>query len=371
VTDEHPGSVVLRTPIGGRRILDLRLGEALPRICGAVLGDRPAWYPCGSLSRGSNAAAPIVLSRREGGYRVGGKEHLSNEAEGLHKSNAQSTDGACLFHYFEEYKANSCCYRWQGKKDPRKDHTKIYKNYLLASQKQRLAQRGIAAGFLKTNQYATEKGGVYPPALSYDKQLALPTNRGDWDLDGPRRKVRSPAASPSDSKAWIKKDKNFTTAYWPYWNNAHHLIPKALFRDRIEAIEDAEVRTLVEIGLFRGEYNINYYKNVVFLPMDEEVARALCLPRHLTLQGPAVEKTGADYADHSLYTAVVKSKLQIVVNGFVAAMAPLTSDFCEGVKTAKLSKEQLEALSESCFQKIRGFGRTNAGAPLNDIPSIP
>jgi hydrogenase expression/formation protein HypE len=33
VTDEHPGMVVLRTPIGGDRILDLPFGEALPRIC--------------------------------------------------------------------------------------------------------------------------------------------------------------------------------------------------------------------------------------------------------------------------------------------------------------------------------------------------
>jgi hydrogenase expression/formation protein HypE len=33
VTGDHPGRVILRTPIGGRRILDLPFGEALPRIC--------------------------------------------------------------------------------------------------------------------------------------------------------------------------------------------------------------------------------------------------------------------------------------------------------------------------------------------------
>jgi hydrogenase expression/formation protein HypE len=33
VTAEHPGFVALRTPIGGRRILDLPFGESLPRIC--------------------------------------------------------------------------------------------------------------------------------------------------------------------------------------------------------------------------------------------------------------------------------------------------------------------------------------------------
>jgi hydrogenase expression/formation protein HypE len=33
VTETHPGIVLLRTPIGGDRILDLPFGEALPRIC--------------------------------------------------------------------------------------------------------------------------------------------------------------------------------------------------------------------------------------------------------------------------------------------------------------------------------------------------
>jgi hydrogenase expression/formation protein HypE len=33
VTEAHPGIVLLRTPIGGDRVLDLPFGEALPRIC--------------------------------------------------------------------------------------------------------------------------------------------------------------------------------------------------------------------------------------------------------------------------------------------------------------------------------------------------
>ena len=33
VVDEHPGMVLVRTGIGGRRILDMPLGELLPRIC--------------------------------------------------------------------------------------------------------------------------------------------------------------------------------------------------------------------------------------------------------------------------------------------------------------------------------------------------
>jgi len=33
VTDEHPGRVILATPIGGRRFLDMPLGDPVPRIC--------------------------------------------------------------------------------------------------------------------------------------------------------------------------------------------------------------------------------------------------------------------------------------------------------------------------------------------------
>jgi len=32
-TEEHPGRVALRTPLGARRILGMLVGEQLPRIC--------------------------------------------------------------------------------------------------------------------------------------------------------------------------------------------------------------------------------------------------------------------------------------------------------------------------------------------------
>ena len=33
VTESHPGRLVLRTPLGARRIVDMLVGEQLPRIC--------------------------------------------------------------------------------------------------------------------------------------------------------------------------------------------------------------------------------------------------------------------------------------------------------------------------------------------------
>ena len=33
VTDQHPGIVVSKTGIGGTRVVDMQIGEQLPRIC--------------------------------------------------------------------------------------------------------------------------------------------------------------------------------------------------------------------------------------------------------------------------------------------------------------------------------------------------
>jgi hydrogenase expression/formation protein HypE len=33
VTEQHPGVVVARTGIGGTRVMDMQIGEQLPRIC--------------------------------------------------------------------------------------------------------------------------------------------------------------------------------------------------------------------------------------------------------------------------------------------------------------------------------------------------
>jgi hypothetical protein len=297
-------------------------------------------------------------------------EHLSDAAKGLHDSVDKSTDGACLFHYYESHRENSCSYRWQGRQDPREDHTNIYANYPLASEKSKLRERGIVRDHLRTMQYDTKAGGQNPADTCYAKTLALPEQPKDWDLDGPERQRPIPAARPGKVKRFIRPNKNFTTATWPYWNNAHHLIPKALFRERIAEIEDEKLRTLVEVGLFRGRYNINHYKNVIFLPMDQEVAQVLQLPRHLTLQGPAAVKTGADYADHTEYTARVEDELQPIVDAFARSMRSKAKNLCKGVKTARLSRQRLEQLSETCFKKVTGFGKKKPGAPLNDMPRL-
>jgi hydrogenase expression/formation protein HypE len=33
VVEEHPGFVMMKTPVGGTRVVDMLSGEQLPRIC--------------------------------------------------------------------------------------------------------------------------------------------------------------------------------------------------------------------------------------------------------------------------------------------------------------------------------------------------
>ncbi|MGC3999321.1 MAG: AHH domain-containing protein [Anaeromyxobacter sp.] len=159
----------------------------------------------------------------------------------------------------------------------------------------------------------------------------------------------------------------------PDWNNAHHLIPKATFADAIMDVEDPEIRDLVSVGLHRGQYNINHYKNMLFLPMDQEVAQVLRLPRHLTLNGPADVHVPSDYADHEHYTAEVVRGLDPVIRDFEqhASQARGTPpDPCKAMETIQITKEKLERLSEQCFQGVVAFGGTSPGASLNDIGSL-
>ena len=297
-------------------------------------------------------------------------EHLASSEHPEHIPVEGSTeDGACLFHNEPKYKPVSCSYRWQGKQEKRPNHVKVYRNYPVANLKQKVLQRGIENDYLRTMQRETKKGGQCPAQTSYDAKLKLPEERGDWDLDGPSRFRPSPAAAPTKAKKYIPPTRNFTTAFWPYWNNAHHLIPKGHFAGRIMAIKDPDLRELVTVGLFRGKYNINHFKNVIFLPMDEEVGMLLRLPRHLTLDGDASVKTPGDFADHTEYTARVDDGLEPVIDAYVeeARAARGDSKKCEIMKTITLSREQLERLSEQCFTRIVSFGKESAGASLNDL----
>lgn len=299
-------------------------------------------------------------------------QHIPTNEKGVHKSSGNKDAGACLLHNVSRYQADSCSYRWQGKEEPRKPHQKVYKNY--PTDKAGRAKRGIKGATIKTMQRTSaESGNLVPAAVYYDATLDAP-GPGDWDLDGPGAASQSPSAKPN--KAWktIPKGENFTTAYWPYWNNAHHIIPKAMLKDVIMAIGDKDVRALVIVGLQKALYNVNQYKNVIFLPMDEEVGMMLRLPRHLTLDGSSSVADPQPFANHIEYTALVQKGLQPIIDDLAdkADDARAGKKLCQAKKDIKLSKIKLENHSEKCWKAIVDFGKTKAGAgaPIVDMPPI-
>lgn len=303
----------------------------------------------------------------------GNGEHLPRDDHPMHVSHAGVEGGACLFHVEGTYKDNSCSYRWQGKHDPRASYTRVYRNYPLRTGQAALARRGIVGrDHVNTMQRITRSGNTLPQEEYYSDTLRLPEERGDWDLDGPKRGRTLPSPAKNAATGWgeIGPGQNFTTAYWPYWNNAHHLIPKALFRKRVaQDIEDVAIRELVQAGLFRATYNVNHYVNVIFLPMDEEVGQVLHLPRHLTLNGEA-DVHRKDYTDHVTYTGHVRTGLNSVVRSFEREAGKAAEKACDAKKTIRLAKRKLERISEQCFRHITAFGRASPGKSLNDIGPV-
>lgn len=302
--------------------------------------------------------------------------HVPSNDPGVHKSVGGLDGGACLDHNEGGYKKNSCCYRYQAKNEPRGGkYVDVYKDYVLKGDapglRKRIARfrRDGAGDTLKTNQYGTEKGGVYPADSQYSDTLALPEQAGDWDLDGPKRQLGSVAKAKSAKQKRIDPGKNFTKAYWPYWNNAHHLISKATFAEKVATIAELDTRKLVQVGLLRALYNVNHHKNVVFLPMDEEVGQLLLLPRHLTLGGASVDPDPNPFFDHQRYNQLVDGKLNDVVNAYSDEVrkARKGKKLCDVVKVVSLSIDRLEALSESCFESIRN---AKPGAPLVDMKRL-
>jgi hypothetical protein len=161
---------------------------------------------------------------------------------------------------------------------------------------------------------------------------------------------------------------------WPYWNNAHHLIPKGTLKASINEVgeEDSDLREFIVGGLLNAKYNVNHWINVVILPMDREVGRLLKLPRHLILEDETVLDGKTEKFDHTAYGDLVKKKLDSIMKGFKDKFKPDDPNKCEAWKTAKLSKTKLVNLSKKCFRSITVFGKTKrgAGAPLSELPSL-
>ena len=208
---------------------------------------------------------------------------------------------------------------------------------------------------------------LYPGGYAF--QIALPENKGDWYVGGP---LAEKSLRKASGRGYVPKGRNFEHMLWPYWNNAHHLIPKgtlnSLLNDKKE-IPDWRARKLIRSALLLAKYNVNHFKNVMLLPMDKEVGIVLRLPRHLVLadETTIVEKKAK--FDHIGYNTNVATALKKVIADYKAACDRELAKSCIEPDFS-LSKAKLERLSKSCYDTIISFGQTSGGRAISEMPQI-
>ena len=268
--------------------------------------------------------------------------------------------GACLTGHLYDFKnkknKKSCNYRWQcyvGKNAEDRLHS-----YETSDDPRVRYRTGITVTNPKDN------------LINYCFYLPKP-QAGDWHIGGPYRDITR--RTFAGEKITIGKGKNFTGWVWPYWNNAHHIIPKGTLRKEIEA-QGTELSNIIQKALLKAKYNVNHKINMVFLPMDKAVGSILKLPRHLNFRA---------LKSHPVYDAYVKGELKYE-DETLSGLQKIISDFKEiaqkakdaadpkdhEIPNAKLSKRKLEKLSKDLLQIILDWGEAGTGDSLDEEADV-
>jgi len=269
------------------------------------------------------------------------KTHFFDINADLHDPVEGTEGGACLVghegDYINKKNAYSCNYRYQAV-ERAKSHKEIKK--YLHSYNDVIDQ--IAVQYpdnIPTLARDCEKG-IFP--AGYSMKIPVP-QKHDWDIEGPPKDLQR-----SYGEKIIAKH-NFTRQIWPYWNNAHHLIPKGILKKNIVA---DEIGPLMEKGLLTEKYNINHGINMLFMPMDLEVGKILDMPRHIQAKAGDDKRVKASCTSHPVYDKMVEeidNGLKEIIKGYRKAIGNVenctTPDF-------KLDKKKLESLSERLLDMI-------------------
>lgn len=287
---------------------------------------------------------------------MGDAKHIDypDQEKGHDCIDKSTENGACLTGHVGQYQKRSCAYRWQAHEVSKAERRDIYHRYA-----ESIEQGHRTQGFIPTSRYMSAAGNPQPAYYAFELDIPKP---GDWDLDGPRQSFRRRGVTK------VEKGKNFTKDHWPYWQNAHHMIPKSLFNGLVNQTDEAlpGCAALIRGSLLSAKYNINHKINMIILPMDKEVAKILGLPRHLTLKEPG---RTPDCTDHKVYTSKVEKRLKAIIDGYKKIVSEAKAEDHDNPKPT-LDKKKLEKLSRDCYQTILQFGMLNAGEPLDAIPAI-
>lgn len=201
--------------------------------------------------------------------------------ERLHRQTNDYDGGACLTHCEGQYVAgNSCSFRWQAVYRAQHEDLDIYKDDF------RLGRARLSRG------HARELMA---------QGAAVPASR------------QGPAG---DSDATDVIGLPFKTAFSPWPNNAHHLLPVGVILNAIEATTTSKPRLAVRIiqDLLSNKYNINHHINMMILPQQAKVSHRLGLPTHPSLK--ANPSVGPAVAFHKDYSAKVQDKVALILKPY-------------------------------------------------------
>ncbi|NVI96686.1 AHH domain-containing protein [Myxococcus sp. AM009] len=218
---------------------------------------------------------------------------------------------------------------------------------------------------LQTSAYRANKGGMTPDR--YCAHLDIP-EPGDWDIGGPPRAIKR--RTFAKGKVRIPAGYNFTQDTWPYWNNAHHLIPKGTL-DSVIQKQEAKVSNMIQKALLKARYSINHKKNMLLIPQDREVAALLNLPRHIQLKDDDTSSLPATCTDHPVYNDMVdrmNTGLDKIIKDYKNICDQAKEDEHETPDT-ELDKSRLENLSTELLELILSWGRTGGTGPSLDKKS--
>lgn len=270
------------------------------------------------------------------------EKHIFEENAKGHHPEKGTEGGACLTGHMTRH-ANfrgkcSCNYRYQALEQA-KSHSKI-KERLHSYNKKLMGLHIEYVNGIPTLGEWKESGIFFPQ--KYSTKIPVP-QLGDWDVGGPKREIKrdsltTKASLNNTNTQTIKIGHNFTQETWPYWNNAHHLIPKGTFAS---LIVDEEHGPFLEKGLLKAKYNINHKINMLLLPQDKEVAKILDMPRHIQFKVGDDSEIVASAFNHPVYNAMVKDDLKKIIKEYAEIVKEKK---CEAADF-ELDKTKLEQLS--------------------------
>lgn len=268
---------------------------------------------------------------------MAGTSHFSDaDVRNLHQPKGGASEKGCLTRHQSREQGHQCSHQWHAYVKA-EDNAAMY-NYPAY-------QTLCGEGSFRTGARISKKGSPFPPnyAMTHMFPMKKRPRPGQWDLG-------------------IKR--NYLHFTKPYWHNAHHLIPNSTLDTAIRDVSTSDPRLydLIRGGLLKGEYNLNGKKNMIILPMDQVVAEAMQLPRHLRghESGPAPE-----YWNHPDYNQIVRTRIRPVMNEYKSLAAQALKD--HPAVPNKLAADKLDAVSEEIFGTIRKCGPFIAGKSLDEM----